>query len=492
MGFENSIFISYAHVDNQPRPTEQTGWIEALHENLAWRLQQLLGKKIAAPIWRDKKLQGNDEFDQEIIRQLERAAILVPVLSPSYVTSDWCLRELSHFCDYTQRAAGLQCGGQSRIFKVIKTHLPHHQHPEPLPTMLGYKFYEIVDEAQGRTREFLPTERDSKYWEKLEDLAHNIKSLIEGLANGDQLQSSVRKDAVYLALTTSDLDEERDKIKRELQQNGFTVLPDQVPPLTAAGFQQAVRAYLERSRLAVHLIGKHYGIVPEGESRSHVQLQHDLALEHKDSGDFARLVWLPIALEPADDRQRQFIEQLQNTTHPLKGWELLQTKLEDLKTLIQTRLRQPQSTPSPTATDQSPLLYLICDQQDDEVAGTLDQYLFDQGLEILRLTREGDQEHLAHMHRECLRLSDAALVFCQQSSDSWLQMKRLELMKLPGIGRERPPLVKPLYLLSGQPTKAKEQFRTHEGEVFRMFDGLDFSLLAPFIARLKTAKGGQQ
>jgi hypothetical protein len=494
MGFENAIFISYAHADNQPLTSEQKGWVESFHDRLGIRVGQLLGKNRNAPIWRDKKLQGNDYFGGEITHQIERAGILVTILSPSYVTSEWCLRELNEFCRSAELTGGLRLGGKSRIFKVVKTFLPYDQHPQSLQGLLGYEFYDIVDQEKGRAREFIPDpQRDTRYWEKLDDLAYDIKILIETLSAESRPQpASPNNDAVYLALTTSDLREERDRIKRELQQNGFDVMPDQEPPLTADGFKQTVSACLQRCRLSVHLVGKHYGIVPEGESRSIVRLQHDLALECNGHRAFARLIWMPTALEPVDDRQRQFVEQLQNSADPIKGWELLQIKLEDLKTVIQTRLRLPQPSPQPiNADDSPPLLYLICDEQDDEAADPLADHLFNQGLEVMRPLREGDQEQLSQLHRENLRLCDAAAIFCYRSGESWLQMKRLEMMKLPGIGRDKPMLVKPLYLLGGQPTRAKEQFRTHEGAVVKMFDSFDAASLAPFIARLKSAKGGR-
>jgi hypothetical protein len=501
MRSDNAIFISYAHVDNKPLTAEEKGWVELFHDRLGIRLGQLLGKNWNVRIWRDKKLQGNDHFGAEIIHQLECAGILVSILSPSYVTSEWCLKELNLFYRSAESNEGARLGDKSRIFKVVKTFLPYDQHPEVLQELLGYEFYEILDQEKGRAREFIPDPlRDTRYWEKLDDLVYDIKLLIETRTDGPRTQTepaaapiAPNKDAVYLALTTSDLAEERDKIKRELQQNGYVVLPDQEPPLTSTGFKQMVSAYLERCRLSVHLVGRHYGIVPEGENHSIVRLQHDLALERNGHTGFERLVWMPTLLEPADERQRLFIEQLQNFTDRLKGWELLQTRLEDLKTIIQTRLRQPKSsTPATIADDCPPLLYLICDELDDEAADPLVDYLFDRGLEVTRPLREGNQEQLAQIHRENLRLCDAVMIICLQASESWLQMKRLELMKLPGVGRDKPLLVKPFYLLLGQKTRAKEQFKTHEGEVIRIFDDFDTSLLAPFIERLKAAYGNKR
>jgi hypothetical protein len=494
MGFENAIFISYAHADNRPFTIEQKGWIELFHQRLEIRIGQLLGKNRNAPIWRDKKLQGNDFFDAEIIQQLERAGILISILSPCYISSEWCLKELNEFHRCAELNGGLRPGDKSRVFKVIKTYLPYDQHPQSLQGLLGYEFYEIIDSEKGKAREFPDDpQRGGRYWEKLDDLAWDIKFLIESLPADPLIPAAIppppNKDAVYLALTTSDLIDERDKIKRELLQNGFAVLPDQEPPLTAEDFQQTVRDYLQRCRLSVHLIGKHYGVVPEGEYRSILHLQHELALERNGHSGFKRLVWMPTALEPADERQRKFVEQLQSSADPIKGSELLQIKLEDLKTLIQTRLRQPQpSAPAAVGDDCPPRLYLICDQQDDEPADQVADHLFDEGIEVIRQIREGAQEQISELEKENRRLCDATLIYCGQAGEVWLQVKLREMMKLANDRRDHPLLVKPLYLLAGEKTRAKEKFRTHEGEVIRMFDGFDPSLLAPFISLLKQQK----
>ena len=42
--FENQLFISYAHIDNDHFSGTSQGWIDLLHERLEIRLAQLLGK----------------------------------------------------------------------------------------------------------------------------------------------------------------------------------------------------------------------------------------------------------------------------------------------------------------------------------------------------------------------------------------------------------------------------------------------------------------
>src|SRR5712692_9171409 len=177
--FEDEIFISYAHIDNEPLAQGQHGWIQLLDERLRIRLTQLLGEP--ARVWRDPKLQGNDEFSNTLLTKISKVGLLVSVLSPRYLKSEWCLKELGEFCHQAELQGGLRLNDKSRVFKVVKTFIPRQHHPEQLQGLIGYEFYEY-DEISERAREFSPEidpNRDARYWEKLEDLAWDIKRFIE-------------------------------------------------------------------------------------------------------------------------------------------------------------------------------------------------------------------------------------------------------------------------------------------------------------------------
>src|SRR5215471_17810261 len=91
-GFEEDIFVSYGHIDNQGT----LPWVERLCESLRVRLEELLGTSDVR-IWRDVKLDGLDRFDEEIHRKISSAALFLAVLSPRYAASEWCAREVDAF-----------------------------------------------------------------------------------------------------------------------------------------------------------------------------------------------------------------------------------------------------------------------------------------------------------------------------------------------------------------------------------------------------------
>jgi hypothetical protein len=494
--FENQVFISYAHIDNAHVAETDKGWIDRLHDALNWRLPQLMGKSMN--IWRDRKLGGNDVFDQTIVFELSKAAILLSVVSPRYFESTSCRRELDEFFRVAALNGGLQIDNKHRLFKVMKTYVPLEEHPPELREMLGYEFC-AKDQASGRFREYDDEigprgEKDKRYWDRLEDLAQDICLLLKRISNQQNpglVEPNGDGATIYLAETSSDLNDERDKVKRELQQYGHVVLPDKALPLEAPPLQEAVRDYLKRSRLSVHLIGENYGIIPEMETdRSIVRLQEELAVERGDDAQFSRLIWMPPGLQPKDARQQKFVVDLQNSFTSHNGSELLQVKLEDLKTIIQSKLIH-KSKPATIDDAGTARVYLICDQSDVEAVGPLQDYFFERGCEVTLPLAEGSEAEVFQDHKENLLLCDAVVIFQGRASEGWLRMKLRELLKLPGYGRTVPLLGKAIYV-GGPTSSTKDRFKTREAIVIKNYEGFAPAPVEPFIAQIMHAKGGSQ
>src|SRR5918998_835940 len=116
LDFEGDAFISYAHLDNVELVEGRKGWVANLHRALEVRVGQLLGK--SPHIWRDPKLQGNDLFAETLIEKLRRVAVLVTVVSPRYVKSEWTLRELKEFWLAAESQGGIRVGDKARVFKI--------------------------------------------------------------------------------------------------------------------------------------------------------------------------------------------------------------------------------------------------------------------------------------------------------------------------------------------------------------------------------------
>src|SRR5262252_5964496 len=242
--FEGNAFISYAHLDNIELVEGHKGWVANLQRALQARLGQLLGRDAA--IWWDPKLQGNDYFAVTLVERLQRVAALVTIVSPRYCKSEWGRKEIDAFCEAaSQQACGIRVGDKARIFKVLKTPVPPDQHPPELQSLLGYEFFK-VDSETGRVRELdevFGPEAQRDFWLRLDDLAHDICTLLEMLEVPGQAateEPAKKTEAVYLAETTSDLREQRESLRRDLIQHGYEVLPATVLPTIAADLEIAL------------------------------------------------------------------------------------------------------------------------------------------------------------------------------------------------------------------------------------------------------------
>ncbi|MGR9106409.1 MAG: TIR domain-containing protein, partial [Gammaproteobacteria bacterium] len=361
---ERDVFISYAHVDNTGFTEEQQGWVSAFDSALQKRLAQLLGRK--ADIWRDRKLTGADRFAREIVDQFANLKVLVSIVSPRYLESKWCRKELETFIENAEHSGGARVGNKTRVFKVVKTPVPRDQYPPVFSEVLGYDFFELTNEA--RFREFTLEKGSPTYYkfiERFEDVAQDICQLIKMLDAGIQHHDEPdREKTVYLAKSTSDLDSARDNIRRDLEKRGYTVFPDQELPVDGR-FRAVVEAFLQRCILAIHLIGNKYGVVPEDEQCSMVEIQHALSqlLAPK------RLIWIPESgIGDIDPRQQRFIDDLLHGTDTGSNTDLLNGSLEELKTVIIDTLEKPSKPESAggedTGRSEIPRVYLIFDESD--------------------------------------------------------------------------------------------------------------------------------
>jgi hypothetical protein len=493
MNFEGHAFISYAHLDNVELIEGGKGWVTNLHRALEVRLAQLLGKQ--PQIWRDPKLSGNDVFADALVERLRRVAALLSVVSPRYIKSEWTRRELAEFWKAAEQQGGVRFRDKARIFKVLKTPVPPEAHPPELQPLLGYEFFK-VDPDSGRIHEFdevFGAEAQRDFWIRLDDLAHDVCCLLEMLEASEMpvsLSSGIESGTIFLAETTSDLREQREAIKRDLQQHNYTVLPARALPLVASELKAAVRDDLAQCRMSIHLMGKSYSFVPEASAESLLEIQNELATERgEQSGGFSRLLWIPPGLEIEDERQRRVVEQLRLDPRIQKGADLLETSLEDLRTVIQDRLKQkqnPAAEPAATVTAGKGLtqLYLIYDQRDANEASPWADFLFEQGFEVIHPVFEGDEAEVREYHEENLRSCDGALILYGAASECWLRRKLRELQKSAGYGRIKACPVVGILLIPPK-TAEKERFRTHEATIIPQLAGFSRDLLQPFISRLK-------
>lgn len=343
--------------------------------------------------------------------------------------------------------------------------------------------------------------RDPRYWSKLDDLALDVKEVLSAINPRARTPASVSsvfskaQGTIYLAQTTRDLSGERDQIKRELQDRGYDILPKEELPFFSPSYENAVRECVGLAKLSVHLIGGSYGIIPEGAgSRSIVRLQNEIAAERSRNEIFSRLLWMPVGLKTQEEAQAQFIEWLRTDPAAQQGAELLQTPLEELKTLIQTRLTSNGHKPKDEAVEETqPKIYLIFDKRDLEGVLPLNEYLaVEKNYQVLLplIDNEGaDDAQAFEIHKDNLMQCDAVLIYYGNANQMWFEHKQRNLKKIAGLNRKSLLAAEAIYLAPPK-TAHKQLFKNANTVVIKDFGDFSPAALDPFIARVQAAEKG--
>jgi TIR domain len=506
------VFISYAHIDNTPMTEGQLGWVTRFHKSLEAMLSMRLGRKVE--IWRDQKLGGNDDFSAEIVDQFSHASLLLSVLTPRYVESDWCTREARTFCELAEKAQGVRVENQYRLIKVIKTPVSSE---EPLPSvmknLLGYRFYTLADDE-------IPMELDPAYGEELAqeycrqvgklawEVAKTLKLLEAQTAAGQAAPAATSAAAAttrgaqaapahtaFLADCSFDRREAREVLEGELRLHGVRVLPDLQLPKTEAEHVAAVERLLAECDLSIHLVGTTFGAVPDGPSqKSEVVLQNELAIARCKAGGLARIIWLPEGTASAQAQQQALIEALQRDAEAQLGADLITGDLEALRGAVHTALKKlddqaAAAAPAPPDGEAAPgLVYLICDDRDRKDTIPLRKFLKHRGLDVRIPIFEGDAATRRQQHEEMLAQCDALVVFYGAGDEAWKAAVENDLRKLRGYRAKLPAPVGFTYLAAPATTGKEELIELEEPNLIDGLGGFDEAAAGALTAALEARR----
>lgn len=460
MSFEQNLFISYAHIDDQPLTPGEKGWITRFHATLKAILSMRLGRE--AKIWRDEKLRGNDIFSNEIVAQFRQSAVLVSIVTSRYLNSEWCTREAREFCDCAQQTGGLTVGNKSRVFKVIKTPVDSQdQLPDPMRQTLGYEFFTVKDGAPLEFDAAYGQEFAQLYNQNIAKLAWEVAQLVKALdaeagsgerdSNADSAPQAPSKPAVYLAECSYDRKQARELLDGELKRLGYPVLPDRQLPGEEGEYLAAVQDMLARCALSIHLVGESYGAVPDGPSGKSVGMhQNELAVARCKSGGLKRLIWLPQGTRSGQPAQQAFIEALHQDAQAQFGADLIAGDIEELRTAIHTTLKKiEQPEPKPPERDaveasaadgqSGKLIYLLCDEKDRKASVPLRKLCKQLGFEVALPAFEGDASQVRKTNQQLLASCDAVILYYGAGDEAWKRAIDNELKKMAGYRAGKPP-----------------------------------------------------
>jgi serine/threonine protein kinase len=478
----SDVLLSYAAIDDRPLLEGKPGWVSQLHRNLEVRVEQLSGEKVR--ITRLPEAAVSPVLEAELLEQLPQAKAMISVVSPPFIKSAVCRREVERFWLGAEQTGGRWVEEKARLLKVVKTAVAAQEIPSPLADifspLFGFEFFEL-DPATGRIREFDETFGPAfkqRFFERVYDLAYDVVQILRILRQlatqpVRPVAPDTRRQRIYLATATSDVQDERDRIRRELLERGHVVLPDAPLPMLSRDVETVVRDCLTGCTIAIHLLGRHFGVTPEDSSESIPALQVRLTAEQAERQDLQRLIWMPTNSETMDQRQLAFLLRVQEEPRLHHQAELIEGNLNLLKKDLIRRLspseEKTRAAPARTA-GAAPKVYLICESSDEPAVEALEDYLFDHGLEVCLPAFDGSDSDAAALHQENLLTCDAVLVYYGAAPKAWVEIKLRELLKAAGYGRETPIQVQAVYIAPPDDHR-KERFRSHQAQVIRQPDG---------------------
>lgn len=457
------VFLSYCGDDNEPVVGEPRGWVAVFHETLERRIMAYQGRKHRPKIYfdrdRDKagqpRIRGNDQLRRALTEALHDALVFVPIVSPSYLDSDWCEFEFGKFCEL-KGVESIGESSKSRIFLVIKNHtndvkgwLEDTVAVKDLP---GFHFHRDGDELDPYTNQ----EHVLEYKQKVSDLA---KALLETL--GILQHRPNTGVTIFIGNGSRDIAHQTDELARELSMPKFghriIRLPaDQYPNPVA--YRAALRSVLATCRLAIHPIGNDDGGIPAAYDVSSfvMQYQEAAAEAQRRPGEFEQLAWGLPSGAPAQERQQKFIADLEARGPRLYHKVTLQefeSRIREVLAPEPTPMQRPETAPAapaaiPTAVASKPLVYLVCDQRDEPrriealVKLLKEHFTVVRSLladEIAKMAdQDGFEAEFRRDHEDYLVRCDGVVIHYGAGSQLWLRAKLRELHDAPAYGRQRP------------------------------------------------------
>ena len=512
MMLENHIFISYAHVDNKTTP-DSDGWVTRFHRYLESYLSMSLGGD--AKIWRDEKLDGNDNFADKIIRQFPQTAALVSVISNRYVDSEWCIREADAFCHAaSEHPLGLRVNDKTRLFKVKITPIDREKRarlPGPMQDILGYEFFEEMGEKTLLLDPEFGVEYGQAYKQKIYLLAQDIAEMVRLVSNGASEKREEPKEqsiseplsakdddlipVVFLAECGYDQSSERTKLYGRLREE-YTVLPDKDLPRNEDAYREEVHSMLKQCDLSIHLIGKGNGGILDGPGLiSPVQVQHELALKYSEERGMNRLIWLPEDVKGDAPAHQEFLDVLvSDSRHLLNGDKIAGNIKEFEKEIFRTLDRlasEKNEVPIQVPGDESgPNVYVICDAKDLSLEDfrQLLVFLKSQNFDISVPLFTGEATKVQKANEMHIHDCDAVLMFFGAGDGAWQLAQYSELKRVLGMRTNNQLLASYTYL-GGEETPDKQILQlTSSKPLIDGLKGFKEEAMMPFIRQVKAGK----
>ncbi len=426
-GYDYDIFISYSHSDNAPDPIKGICWVQKFYETLNYYLSYEIGNSNAVKIWWDsKRLDGSDYFDASIEDGLKGSAMMLCLVSPSYLNEShpYCKKELDLF--YNEVKNNPRVGYQSRIIKIFLSSFDYKGWPDELAGSTGFAFYD--------DKNYFLDPTDPAFTKNVQDLVKSIVKAFDSfpkeqptpvIASNDTSGNADGRFTIFFGETSDSLRGLRKKIITDLQKKEYNIITDIPPPFASTEHDNAVKQAIEKADLSVHLLDQFAGREIDGvPGISYPQRQTELALQFAK----ARLIWIPTGFDFADIDEypyKLFLQGLEEKTQVSDCDDYIRGNKADLGQQIDEHTEQLKSQRQPAVKTEDEPVTVFLDMHYKDKARALNLYkkLAENDILSIYSPEEDDPSKNIDILGSRMQQANKLIFFYGDVSKDWIQAR---------------------------------------------------------------------
>ena len=248
---------------------------------------------------------------------------------------------------------------------------------------------------------------------------------------------------IFFAEVTDDLQDYKENLIQELKNHGCII---HQASFTSDDLDH-VRQTMEQCDAAIHILSDHdYKQDASNKGREELQIncsvQHYLSqklLSDSSEADFKIYAWHQKSSSESIFHEEKVAIHLRNIQQH-EEVDLLRTNFEEFKYYLLKRIEHDAAEDLDEfyiKGNDSISIYFLHDAIDKKAAREYIDYLNVRGYTVLAPEFEGDIMTLRQAHTNYLKKFDIAIIFGKEAVSNWINMKVLDIMKSPGLGREK-------------------------------------------------------
>jgi hypothetical protein len=460
------VLVNYSAKDNQAN-NNKPGWIESFSYVLGMMISQISKEKTELNLIQEVKVAELDEA-------LKSSKAIINVYSDNFDAdkkANTCLEKINSSKEYAEKA-----------FYVYKTH-----HETNDSSLKSYDFYIDSDEGSISWDPEFDSEFSRDYWLKIVDLAYDIVNIYVK-------EKAFSSKTVFIAESIPEQNGIRDAIKRDLRQHGYKILPDKRLSKEKASLEKELLKYAKEADLSIHIMGEKYGSKSQLKDISISDFQNKVISKYceKNPDNLKRIIWISPDHRNTDLEQAEYLEHLRKNKEELSSAELIQTPIELLKSIALAYLHDHSSNGQSKNQKHKKVemieeggVYLIHDISDKTSVKSIVEWFGKNNIKVLTPDFELRHDQLMIDHKQKLIKSDGVMIYCNHGNQQWSKTKIKDLIKAPGLGRNKPFQFKCLYLASEPNLKLKDQVENSDFIIIENTDRFSSSMMSPLLSKAK-------